>query len=230
MWRSIFCLEILCLSLVSCAHDEPPTPANVAPLPPLPRSSIAAVVQQRATLKLTDDQVRDLEALDQDREKANAALLEEVAQKQKALTAGSSGSGGARNAPSTGGMNGGGMNGGGMRGGGMRAGGGGGMRGGGMRGGGGRGGGRRSDIRLKHDLVLLGHLDNGLGFYRFDYNGSDKAYVGMIAQEVQTVMPQAVTRDRDGYLRVFYDKLGVTFQTYDHWIASGAQVPAGATR
>jgi hypothetical protein len=129
VWRSIFCLEILCLSLVSCAHDEPPTPANVAPLPPLPRSSIAAVVQQRATLKLTDDQVRDLEALDQDREKANAALLEEVAQKQKALTAGSSGSGGARNAPSTGGMNGGGMNGGGMRGGGMRGGGMGGRRG-----------------------------------------------------------------------------------------------------
>jgi hypothetical protein len=117
------------------------------------------------------------------------------------------------------------IGGGGMRGGGMRAGG-----GGGMRGGGGRGGGRRSDIRLKHDLVLLGHLDNGLGFYRFDYNGSDKAYVGVIAQEVQTVMPQAVRRDRDGYLRVFYDKLGVTFQTYDHWIASRARVPTGAAR
>jgi hypothetical protein len=117
------------------------------------------------------------------------------------------------------------IGGGGMRGGGMRAGG-----GGGMRGGGGRGGGRRSDIRLKHDLVLLGHLDNGLGFYRFDYNGSDKAYVGVIAQEVQTVMPQAVRRGRDGYLRVFYDKLGVTFQTYDHWIASRARVPTGAAR
>jgi hypothetical protein len=111
-------------------------------------------------------------------------------------------------------------------GGGFRGGGGGGFRGGGARG----GGGRRSDIRLKHDLVLLGHLDNGLGFYRFDYNGSDKAYVGVIAQEVQAVVPQAVTRDRDGYLRVFYDKLGVTFQTYDHWIASGALVPAGAAR
>jgi hypothetical protein len=108
-------------------------------------------------------------------------------------------------------------------GGGMRAGGG----AGGGRGGGGRGGGRRSDIRLKHDLILLGHLDNGLGFYRFAYNGSDKAYVGVIAQEVQTVMPQAVTRDRDGYLRVYYDKLGVTFQTYDHWIAAGARIPDG---
>ena len=94
-------------------------------------------------------------------------------------------------------------------------------------GGGGRG--RRSDIALKHDIVLLGHLDNGIGFYRFDYNGSDKAYVGVIAQEVQAIMPQAVTRDRDGYLRVLYDKLSVTFQTYDHWIESGARVPTGAT-
>ena len=34
--------------------------------------------------------------------------------------------------------------------------------GGGFRGGGGRGGGRRSDIRLKHDIVFLGRLDNGL--------------------------------------------------------------------
>ena len=99
-----------------------------------------------------------------------------------------------------------------------RAGGGGGARGGG-------GGGRRSDLRLKHDVVLLGHLDDRLGFYRFSYNGSDKAYVGVIAQEVETVMPQAVTRGRDGYLRVFYDKLGVSFQSYDRWIASGAHVP-----
>jgi hypothetical protein len=82
-------------------------------------------------------------------------------------------------------------------------------------------------LRLKHDLVLLGHLDNGLGFYRFAYNGGEKTYVGVIAQDVQAVMPQAVARDRDGYLRVFYDKLGVTFQTYDHWVAAGARIPDG---
>ena len=104
-----------------------------------------------------------------------------------------------------------------------RAGGGGGGRGGGGRGGG--GGGRRSDIALKHDIVLLGHLANGLGYYRFSYNGSDRAYVGVMAQEVQAVMPKAVVRDQDGYLRVFYDKLGVKFQTYEHWIASGARLP-----
>jgi hypothetical protein len=93
-------------------------------------------------------------------------------------------------------------------------------------GGGGRGGGgRRSDIALKHDITLLGRLNNGLGFYRFSYNGSNQAYVGVLAQEAQTIMPEAVVRGRDGYLEVFYDKLGLKFQTYEQWIASGAQVP-----
>ena len=105
--------------------------------------------------------------------------------------------------------------------------GGGGFRGGGGRGGGGRGGGRRSDIALKHDIVLLGYLDNGLGFYRFAYNGSDQSYVGVMAQEVQDVLPRAVVRGRDGYLRVFYDRVGVKFETYERWVASGEHVPAG---
>ena len=107
-------------------------------------------------------------------------------------------------------------------------GGGGGFRGGGGGGGGrgGGGGGRRSDVALKHDIMLLGHLDNGLGYYRFSYLGSDRAYVGVMAQEVQTVRPDAVERGRDGYLRVHYDKLGVKFQSYERWIAAGARVPA----
>jgi hypothetical protein len=113
-------------------------------------------------------------------------------------------------------------------GGGMRAGGGGGggMRGGGGGGrGGGGGGGRRSDLALKRDVVLLGHLDNGLGYYRFSYLGSTKAYVGVIAQEVQAVMPDAVARGHDGYLRVYYEKLGLRFRTYSDWLAGGAQIP-----
>jgi hypothetical protein len=110
----------------------------------------------------------------------------------------------------------------------MHAGGGGGFRGGGgggFRGGGGRGG-RRSDIRLKHHIALLGYLDNGLGFYRFSYNGSDKAYVGVMAQEVQQIMPAAVVSGSDGYLRVYYEKLGLTFQSYSGWIRAGARIPA----
>jgi hypothetical protein len=81
---------------------------------------------------------------------------------------------------------------------------------------------------LKHDIALIGRLDDGLGFYRFSYNGSDKAYVGVMAQEVQTVAPDAVTRGRDGYLRVSYDKLGLKFETYDQWVASGARIPSTA--
>jgi hypothetical protein len=65
-----------------------------------------------------------------------------------------------------------------------------------------------------------------LGFYRFVYNGGDKAYVGVMAQEVQTVRPDAVMRGRDGYLRVFYNKLGVKFETYDRWVVSGARIPS----
>jgi hypothetical protein len=101
----------------------------------------------------------------------------------------------------------------------MRGGGGGGGRGGG-------GGGRRSDINAKHDIVLIGQLDNGIGFYRYSYNGSDKVYVGVMAQEVQKVMPEAVVRGRDGYLRVFYEKLGLKVESYDHWVASGARIPS----
>ena len=116
------------------------------------------------------------------------------------------------------------------RGGGISAGGGGfrggGGGGGGFRGGGGGGGGRRSDIALKHDVVLLGHLANGLGYYRFSYIGSHKAYVGVMAQEVAAVRPDAVARAPDGYLWVFYGGLGLKMQRYEDWLAAGGTLPA----
>ena len=77
-------------------------------------------------------------------------------------------------------------------------------------------------------MSLLGHLANGIGFYRFVYKGSDTVYVGVMAQEVQQVAPGAVVRGRDGYLRVFYDKLGLTFQTYEQWLAAGSELPTVA--
>ena len=51
------------------------------------------------------------------------------------------------------------------------------------------------------------------------------AYVGVMAQEVQAIMPEAVVRGGDGYLKVFYDKLGLKFQTYNRWIAIGRTDP-----
>ena len=82
-----------------------------------------------------------------------------------------------------------------------------------------------SDIRLKHDINLLGHLENGVGFDHFSYNGSTKAFVGVIAQEVQQGSPTGgrvrLQQLSDCELR----KLGLKFKSYKQWIASGAHVP-----
>ena len=73
--------------------------------------------------------------------------------------------------------------------------------------------------------MLLGTLSDGLGYYRFVYNGGHTAYVGVMAQEVQTVLPKAVTLGADGYLRVSYDLLGFPFETYKQWVETGAHLP-----
>ena len=88
---------------------------------------------------------------------------------------------------------------------------------------GGFGGGRRfSDIRLKEDIVPIGRLGNGIGLYRFRYKGDDHTvYVGVMAQEVQKIVPRAVSRDRDGFLRVDYDRLGIRFMTWNDYVARG---------
>jgi Chaperone of endosialidase len=93
-------------------------------------------------------------------------------------------------------------------------------------GGGGFGGGRFSDIRLKEDIVSLGRLANGIGVYRFRYRGNDHTtYVGVMAQEVQNIVPTAVSRGRDGYLRVDYDMLGLKFLTWDEWVTGTTLSP-----
>ena len=71
-------------------------------------------------------------------------------------------------------------------------------------------------------------MADGIGLYRFQYNWSDQVYVGVIAQEVEALRPDAVTRGRDGYLRVYYDKLGIKFRTYEDWLAAGALIPTRA--
>jgi hypothetical protein len=45
-----------------------------------------------------------------------------------------------------------------------------------------------------------------------------------MAQDVQMVRPDAVTRGRDGYLRVRYDRIGFEFQTYDQWAGHARDV------
>jgi hypothetical protein len=41
------------------------------------------------------------------------------------------------------------------------------------------------------------------------------------------VRPDAVLQGSDGYLRVRYERLGLTFQTYHQWLASDARYAVG---
>ena len=73
--------------------------------------------------------------------------------------------------------------------------------------------GRISDISLKTNVQPLGKLPNGISLYTWDWTekgqelaGNTPTY-GVIAQEVQQVIPDAVTRGDHGYLTVDYTKL-----------------------
>jgi hypothetical protein len=77
-----------------------------------------------------------------------------------------------------------------------------------------------SDTRLKRDIAQVGEVDNGINLYRYRYLWSDTIYVGVMAQEVAAVMPEAVQRGADGYMRVDYARLGLRVQTWDQWVAA----------
>jgi hypothetical protein len=71
-----------------------------------------------------------------------------------------------------------------------------------------------SDARLKRDIALVGRRDDGLGLYSFKYLWSDTTYVGVMAQEVALIHPEAVVRDAlSGYLAVDYGRLGLSLMT-----------------
>ena len=89
---------------------------------------------------------------------------------------------------------------------------------------GGGGGGNRSDIRLKREIAVLGKLPNGLKLYKFKYLWSDVEWVGVMAQDVLKVMPEAVITGKDGFYRVRYDLLGIAMMTFDAWQAEMARI------
>jgi outer membrane immunogenic protein len=67
-----------------------------------------------------------------------------------------------------------------------------------------------SDMRLKRDIGLLARRGDGLGLYSFKYVWSDTVYVGVMAQEVALLYPDAVLRDDlTGYMAVNYTRLGL---------------------
>jgi hypothetical protein len=70
---------------------------------------------------------------------------------------------------------------------------------------------------LKRNVVRVGKLDNRVVLYRFNYLDSSDVYVGVIAQEVLAVVPEAVIIGEDGFMRVNYERLGTRMMTWDEW-------------
>ena len=65
-----------------------------------------------------------------------------------------------------------------------------------------------SDRRLKKNIRKIGTMHKGkVNVYEFEYRGSDKREIGVMAQEVKKIYPDAVKRHESGYLMVNYSKL-----------------------
>lgn len=67
-----------------------------------------------------------------------------------------------------------------------------------------------SDINLKENIEKVGE-ENGFNIYEFNYKGQPERFRGVMAQEVQKIIPEAVV-EKDGYLAVIYDKIGIEFK------------------
>lgn len=74
----------------------------------------------------------------------------------------------------------------------------------------------QSDRRLKDNIVRIDTHPAGFGLYLFDYKSEFHGWLdagrqfGVMADEVEAIVPEAVSRDEDGYARVNYAMLGIT--------------------
>ncbi len=72
-----------------------------------------------------------------------------------------------------------------------------------------------SDPRAKENIRQVGTHPAGFGLYTFDYkaefqntHGATRQF-GVMADEVEAIIPAAVARDASGYARVDYAALGI---------------------
>ena len=63
----------------------------------------------------------------------------------------------------------------------------------------------KSDIRLKSNIVKVGDHPKGFGIYEYDIDGHRER--GVMAQEVEKIIPEAVLEHPDGYKMVNYGAL-----------------------
>jgi hypothetical protein len=74
-----------------------------------------------------------------------------------------------------------------------------------------------SDLRAKENILRIGTHPLGFGLYLFNYKpqwrercGSGRQF-GVMADEVEAVVPHAVSTGSDGYKQVDYAMLGIHF-------------------
>jgi hypothetical protein len=69
----------------------------------------------------------------------------------------------------------------------------------------------KSDRRLKENIELVGRDERTmLPLYEFEYKGGDgRRFLGVMADDVEKVFPQAVIEMSNGYKAVDYDLLGI---------------------
>ena len=72
-----------------------------------------------------------------------------------------------------------------------------------------------SEIRVKENIARIGEHPLGFGLYLFDYRAEyreqwgDGRQFGVMIDEVETIVPEAVSLDPDGFKRVDYAMLGI---------------------
>lgn len=64
-----------------------------------------------------------------------------------------------------------------------------------------------SDRRLKEDIERVGTLPSGIPIYSFRYIGTPTTHIGVMADEVLPIIPEAVSKDDRGYYMVDYSRL-----------------------
>ena len=69
-----------------------------------------------------------------------------------------------------------------------------------------------SSKKLKDNIVKIGKSIAGHNIYKFNYKGDSRRYVGVIAEEIQQTVPEAVVTMPNGFLGVIYDLIDVQFK------------------
>jgi len=72
-----------------------------------------------------------------------------------------------------------------------------------------------SDPAVKENVVRVGEHAKGFGLFLFDYKAEFRAYgegrqFGVMADEVEAIVPEAVSVNAEGYRQVDYALLGIT--------------------